>query len=877
MAGDEARCPGAATVGVLASDASHPPNRAPARGRTNDANDIVDRVDVLPATQWPTRTHSTNGADGALGAGGRLPSDSGLPAAVFARHDEATNVLYHLIAFNEARSSGIPRMVASIDDATLLSGITLPPTSLVGREAEIRAVASLLRDRDTRLVTLTGPGGVGKTRLAFAAASAVGAAFPDGIHVASLAAIADAALAPAAICAALGVREVGTAPGPNAIATVLAGRRILLVLDNLEHVVASAAPFVATLLAACPGLRILATSRVRLRLVGEHEVMVQPLAVSSADGSEPAAIRVFTDRAGAARPGFVLAADNAEVVAAICRRLDGLPLAIELAAAWIRVLSPSAVLARLDPALPLLAGGPRDAPARQRTVRDTVAWSYGLLDPAERRVFRWLSVFTGGCSLEAAEAVAADVVPDVLAGAATLVEYNLLRTEDGPAGEPRFAMLETVREYGLEQLSAADEADAARHSHLAWFLAVAERVHPHTRGPGAERWLDRLTPDHGNLRGAIAWALERGDGESALRLCVSLLDFWYLRGHILEGRRWLESSLSAGADAPAALRAPALHGLGEFAHDAGDSLRATTAIEAALPLYRALGDRHGTALALTMLGVMAEDRGDYATATQRLTAARSIFEALDDRHCLDQTIYHLAVVALGQGNLELALALCDESETFARAANDHFNLANPLWCAGLVRCRLGDPATAAEAFAEALAEEDALGDLDGAAPVFASVAVLAVAVGLPAAAARILGTADALCSRRGTMPALPEREDYDRAAAQARERLGATAFRAQWDVGRGRTVAGSMADVQDVFAAARAPAALPGPDDRFGLTGREREVLALLARRLSNKEIADALCIGPRTVQSHSISIFGKLGVANRREAAAAAVRLGLA
>jgi predicted ATPase/DNA-binding CsgD family transcriptional regulator len=574
------------------------------------------------------------------------------------------------------------------------SHLPRPVTALLGREYERAQVLALLHRPEVRLLTLTGPGGVGKTRLALEAARDLVPDFADGVCFVPLAAISQPDFVLPAIVQALGLRETGARAPLEELQAALGSHSLLLLLDNFEQVLAAAPPL-ADLLAACPQLKLLVTSRAPLRLSGEHELAVFPLALPDLAHLpvrealvQSAACALFVERAQAMKLDFQVTEANARSIAEVCIRLDGLPLAIELAAARSRLLSPQALLSRLSHRLEVLTGGGRDAPARQQTLRSTIAWSYQLLAPEEQRLFRWLCVFAGGCMLRAIEAIArhADLrASQVLDGVSALLENSLLQQAEQADGEPRLLLLETIRAYGLESLESCGELEAAQAAHAAYYLRLSEQAEPHLRGAEHARWVAQLGREQENLRAALRFLLEQAQaqagleegeiqGERALRLCIALSWFWDVRGYGQEGLRAFSQALAERAGGGVALRARALHEAAELAYTYARHTPFERQAEQSLALYQELGDPVGIANSLSRLGSIARIRSQFALAHARLEEAAVRFQELGDRWKLGMCLTERARVATEQGQYEQARALLSESLLLYQALGEQQRL-----------------------------------------------------------------------------------------------------------------------------------------------------------------------------------------------------------
>lgn len=692
-------------------------------------------------------------------------------------------------------SPGSPAAKVSAPAGTLGAALPNPTTSLVGRERELREIRGLLLiESEVRLLTLTGIGGVGKTRLALEAARASldEGRFADGVAFVTLAPLEDPALVAPTIARSLGVREEQGQSALDTLRVHLLEKQMLLVLDNFERLLEASAE-VARLIEACPGLRVLATSRAPLRVRGEQEYPVPPLGLpSSSHGpSEDEIIatpsgRLFAERAKAASPSFALTAENAPSVAAICWRLAGLPLALELAAAKVRLLEPQALLARLDRALS--TAWTRDLPERQRTMRAALDWSHELLSEPERKLFGRLSAFAGGFTLEAAEAVGTDEKPEEVLGLfGALVEQSLVVVQPpGPGTEARYGMLEPVRQYALEKLEHSEEAAATRRLHAAFFLGLAERAEPELHGSDQPEWLKRLESERDNLRAAFSWSLgSTGDPQTAARLGWALQLFFYVRGYHREGRRWMEQALEH--ELPDALRGKALQVAGGMAYAQGDYPAAEGWYLGALRLSRRLGDKLVEAYALTGTGVVEMARSEHAAAASSLQEAIAIFERCGEDYGVAVSRVYLGSVLLALGEGERAQEAFEEALAWVRPAKNPTLTLTTLYSLAQSALARDDHAEAGRLLEEAIGLSEQAGDRANLAHLLEALAVVRTHYGEAERPAVLLGAAEGLLEEVGARvynQYMPDRSLYENTAATVRFRLSEQSFEEAQERGR---------------------------------------------------------------------------------------------
>jgi predicted ATPase len=603
-----------------------------------------------------------------------------------------------------------------------LTNLPAQRTVFIGRDRELAAVEELLLREDARLVTLTGPGGIGKTRLALQVAGDVAQSFPSGVCFIPLAAVRDASLIPTIIGQGLGMRETGRPVIIQSLKDYLHDLRtdLLLFFDNFEHLL-SAAPLIAELITIAPRLKVLVTSRARLHICGEHEFSVPSLTLPDMGSASSLpvleknpTIALFMERARAVKPNFELTEENAVAVATICRRLDGLPLAIELAAARIKLLSASAMQSRLESRLQLLTGGAKDLPLRQQTLRGTIDWSYDLLSSAEQALFRRVSVFAGGCTLEGVEAVCntkQDLQLDVLEGMESLVDKSLIQHMECAEGESRFVLLETVREYALERLAFGGEESATRRAHAAYCLVLAEEFASLAADPARTEWVNTFELDHDNFRAALDWLTQTGNADWGLRLGAALFQFWDMREHLTEGRDRLEKLLKLDSAAHRSnIRARVLFAAGVLEGQLGNHVAGAVLLEESLSIARELNDLRGVGIGLNALAVHARDRGDLAVARALFNETLEVWRSLGDQMVVARSLSNLANVVKLQGNYEFSRSLYEEALGIFHELGDRTGMAWSLNYEGDVAHEQGDDAAAGVLYQQSLDTFRELGD-----------------------------------------------------------------------------------------------------------------------------------------------------------------------
>ncbi|MFW9956341.1 MAG: tetratricopeptide repeat protein [Candidatus Thorarchaeota archaeon] len=684
-----------------------------------------------------------------------------------------------------------------------LTNVPFPRNPLIGREQEIRTACELLLQDNVALVTLTGPGGCGKSRLGIQIALELRDRFLDGVYLVMLEVISDPELVIPIIARTLGVTETtGEHTLFESLKAFLHKKKILLILDNFEQVLPASLK-VADLLEGCPRTKILVTSRSPLRLRAERELPVPPLELPPSKQishlqplSQYSAVQLFIQRAQSVKPDFRITNENAPAVAEICHRLDGLPLAIELASARIRMLSPNALLQRLDHSFDVLRGGTRDSPERQQTLHNAIEWSYNFLNEPEKRLLRRLSVFVGGWTFEVADAVcnAGDGQRiNIFDGFEKLVDLNLIKPPQDVNGDLRLNILETIREFSYQQLIKSGEMDVIRSHQAQFYLTLVEQAEPELRANSQTRWVNRLDSEYGNIRAVLEWSRQH-DAELGLKMCGAIWRFWEMHNYIGEGREWLETFIKLSL-MPTTLRGKVLTAAAALAVYQGDFKAARTHVEEALSIHQYLDDKHGIARAYNELGLIASYEGDYGIARQFLEKSLAIKRDLGDEWSIASSINNLGLLAGYQKDYVSAYSLHKESLAIYRALNDKIGVAIATGNLGHDALHLSRFDEASKWHTESLQLFNEIGDKDGLAECFERLAILANAKRNFKYAAQLFGTASALREISGTLPALADKEEYERELKMTRMKLDITTFDAAWQEGYKMTLEEAISSV----------------------------------------------------------------------------------